>query len=598
MELKKRSEGTKKRLEEIKMILISSSVFNSSSLLLTFTNYTIYHMKILYSLLFLFISIQLVAQSTNYVANVANSVEPSTENVLVGHDAGYTIPARGYTFLGFGNTFVGTRAGYSSTWGIYNSFFGNKAGYSNTTGFYNIALGYYAGYSNTIGNTNIAIGVYAGYAGKTGGHNVMIGDSAGLNNLQSGNLFVGSKAGFANTTGYSNSFLGNNTGFSNTTGAFNTFLGEVAGRENTTGMANTFLGYQSGYSNTTGQSNVFIGHQAGYNNTTGIGNLFMGNQAGSNNNGSYNLFIGNGSGGGNTIGVGNTSIGDGAFINSTTGGNNTSIGRYAGINNTTGSNNTFIGVAATNPVGSGTLTNSTAIGYNASVTASNAMILGNTSVNVGIGNSAPGNKLEITKGSSNQSGLRFTNLTSASPATAFNQYKFLTVDANGDVVIGSVNSTAREGVAESFWQRTGKYLQSSKDDAVIIGSKVSQTPTGYKLFVEDGILTEKVKVAVKNTSEWSDYVFDNAYQLKELSEVEKFIQTNKHLPGVPSAGEVVEKGIDVAKMDAKLLEKIEELTLYSIQIEKEAKAEKQKNQQLRAEMDELKQLVKQLLDKK
>lgn len=91
----------------------------------------------------------------------------------------------------------------------------------------------------------------------------------------------------------------------------------------------------------------------------------------------------------------------------------------------------------------------------------------------------------------------------------------------------------------------------------------------YKLFVEKGILTEKVKVALKSTSEWSDYVFANDYKLKSLNEVEKYIAANKHLPDVPSAEEVVKEGIDMATMDAKLLQKIEELTLYTIQLKKE-----------------------------
>ena len=92
-----------------------------------------------------------------------------------------------------------------------------------------------------------------------------------------------------------------------------------------------------------------------------------------------------------------------------------------------------------------------------------------------------------------------------------------------------------------------------------------------KLFVEEGILTEKVKVAVKTSSEWSDYVFAKEYDLKPLSEVEAFINQNNHLPGVPSAQDVVDNGIDMAKMDAKLLEKIEELTLHLIEMDKKMK---------------------------
>jgi hypothetical protein len=185
------------------------------------------------------------------------------------------------------------------------------------------------------------------------------------------------------------------------------------------------------------------------------------------------------------------------------------------------------------------------------------------------------------------------NLTSNSPASATGQTKFLTVDGSGNVVLGSTTSGGRVGA--DLWQRNGIYLQSIDDNAVIIGQGISKTPADYNLFVSKGILTEKVKVAVKNASEWSDYVFMPDYKLAPLAEVASFIKQKGHLPGVPSASEVVERGVDVAKMDAKLLEKIEELTLYSIQLEKELKSMKQQQQ---AEIDELKKLVKQLIEQK
>ncbi len=95
-------------------------------------------------------------------------------------------------------------------------------------------------------------------------------------------------------------------------------------------------------------------------------------------------------------------------------------------------------------------------------------------------------------------------------------------------------------------------------------------PAGYKLYVQTGILTEKVKVALETTSDWADYVFDQNYKLLDLKDVKTFIGKNSHLPGVPSAQELVdEKGYDLSKMDAKLLEKIEELTLYMIQLSEE-----------------------------
>ncbi len=103
---------------------------------------------------------------------------------------------------------------------------------------------------------------------------------------------------------------------------------------------------------------------------------------------------------------------------------------------------------------------------------------------------------------------------------------------------------------------------------VKIGDYDAETPDGYKLYVSDGILAEKVKVSVKNTSDWADYVFADDYTLAELSEVEKFIEKEHHLPNIPSAEEMVKTGLDVAKTDALLLQKIEELTLYIIELNK------------------------------
>jgi hypothetical protein len=100
--------------------------------------------------------------------------------------------------------------------------------------------------------------------------------------------------------------------------------------------------------------------------------------------------------------------------------------------------------------------------------------------------------------------------------------------------------------------------------------RIGNVPTigDYKLYVERGILTERLKVSLKSSTDWSDYVFADDYKLKPLSEVETFLKKYKHLPNVPSADEVVASGIDVAQMDAKLLEKIEELTLYIINLNK------------------------------
>ena len=92
---------------------------------------------------------------------------------------------------------------------------------------------------------------------------------------------------------------------------------------------------------------------------------------------------------------------------------------------------------------------------------------------------------------------------------------------------------------------------------------------GYKLYVEQGILTEKVKVAVKDSKDWYDNVFERNYELISIQKLEKFIHDNKHLPDVPTTDEVLKNGLDLGKMNGLLLKKIEELTLYMISLKKD-----------------------------
>jgi hypothetical protein len=67
---------------------------------------------------------------------------------------------------------------------------------------------------------------------------------------------------------------------------------------------------------------------------------------------------------------------------------------------------------------------------------------------------------------------------------------------------------------------------------------------------------------------WSDFVFKSDYQLRSLKEVETFINENGHLPDIPSDEEVITNGVNVGEIQSKLLQKIEELTLYLIEMEK------------------------------
>lgn len=103
----------------------------------------------------------------------------------------------------------------------------------------------------------------------------------------------------------------------------------------------------------------------------------------------------------------------------------------------------------------------------------------------------------------------------------------------------------------------------------------------YKLWVQKGLVTEDLAFA--SIPEWADHVFNNNYALKTLADLEQFIKANEHLPGVPSAAALQQEGYTLQEINKVFMEKIEELTLYTIEQEKklaarEALVEKLKTQ--------------------
>ncbi len=94
-------------------------------------------------------------------------------------------------------------------------------------------------------------------------------------------------------------------------------------------------------------------------------------------------------------------------------------------------------------------------------------------------------------------------------------------------------------------------------------------PDGYRLAVDGKIICEELHVEMSQN--WPDYVFSDAYQLKSLEELKASIEQNHHLPGIPNARTVEENGLDMAAMMRLQMEKIEELTLYIIQLNERIK---------------------------
>ena len=179
--------------------------------------------------------------------------------------------------------------------------------------------------------------------------------------------------------------------------------------------------------------------------------------------------------------------------------------------------------------------------------------LGNTGI--GIGNATPQARLDLAGSFRYIDGFQGMG-------------RILVSDANGrarwtdpaSVGTGSVWNTSLNGNDISY----------TNGNVSIGTTKVTDGPTDFMLSVAGDMRAESMEVSLANT--WPDYVFDKDYSLNTLSELEKFIAKNKHLPNVPSASEVETNGINLGEMDAILLQKIEELTLYVIEQEKKIEA--------------------------
>jgi Repeat of unknown function (DUF5907) len=327
------------------------------------------------------------------------------------------------------------------------------------------------------------------------------------------------KSGFISAD---NTALGVNSLAANTTGSRNVSIGQNALAVNTTGGYNVAIGGVTLNANTTGYNNVAVGDGALVTNTSGHTNVAVG---------PYSLLL-------NTTGISNTASGTQALSSNTTGNYNVAAGRGALQFSTTGSNNVASGLQSMYSSSTG----DNNVAYGAYSLHSNSTGSSNTAIGYGTGEG-------ITTGSNNTIiGANVQGL----PANLSNNIiiadgsgnRRINVDASGNVGIGTTNTA----------------------------------DVNYKLFVETGIRTRKVKVDV---AAWPDYVFAPTYKLPSLNELEKFLLNNQHLPEVPSATEVEKNGIDLGNNQAILLKKVEELTLYMIDLNKKVEALAKENDELK-----------------
>ena len=436
------------------------------------------------------------------------------------------------------------------------------------------------------------------------------GGLAGIKNMGCCNAFFGYEAGRSNTTGSSNTFVGIGAGDFNQIGDENTYVGRFAGRLSL-GTKNTFLGAYAGYNNMAGSNNVFIGNLAG-NTETGSNKLYIENSVadsasaliygefdnkylrtsgrwdvnsasleesairgiktyapGSNEqtpaiygenaiDDNYGIGV---HGRGGAVGVYGQvdQLGEASYwgVYGRARGNNE--GTNIGVNGHAEFSKSAIGIAggaAGDSLNYGVYGQASGgqLGYGVYGIASGASVSNfagffegdeHVSGKVGIGTTVLSHKVTISSPDSNS--LRLLG-----PGD---------FQSKARITFGDVNRVYLEEDVDDALTIDGHSRTAIMGTAVTIGTK--DIATGYRLSVLGKVACEEVLVDLK--ADWPDYVFDKGYDLPSLK---THISENGHLPGVPSAEEIEEKGFEVGEMNRLLMEKVEELTLYILEQEK------------------------------
>ncbi len=143
-------------------------------------------------------------------------------------------------------------------------------------------------------------------------------------------------------------------------------------------------------------------------------------------------------------------------------------------------------------------------------------------------------------------------------------------------------------VLQPSWGNTGigTYTPNAKfhvNGNMLIGGNSANIKTGYSLSVDGKIVAEEVLVQLSTS--WPDYVFNKDYKLMPLKELEKSIRENNHLPNIPTAAEVEKEGITLGDMNKRLMEKVEELTLYIIDLDKKNNALTERMRKMESKMN-------------
>jgi trimeric autotransporter adhesin len=400
------------------------------------------------------------------------------------------------------------------------------------------------------------------------------------------------------TTGGGQDMSGDSGNNTDTGGWSNTKYGKNSLRHNKTGNKNSALGYNSLYYNTSGNRNTALGSRSGKQNN-GDGNVFLGFDAGSSaETGSNNIIIGcyadvPASHTSYHLNIGDIIFGD--LVNVKVGIGTIAPGGLLGLRDS----NTFLDVddlgnlTFTNRVGGETTTKTLA------ELSSQFANSDETDPIYSVWDKSTG--ISITE--SQISDLtRFTNADETDPvysewdkstgiSITESQISDLTRFTNADEtdpVYSEWDKSTGISITESQISDLTRFTNANEIDPEVGSNTTNSVPRWDGLALVTGAIYDdgngnitidgevKAKDIVVKTDVWADFVFKKDYNLMPLDEVKKFIDTNSHLPEIPSEKEAAEKGISVGSMQFKLLQKVEELTLYVIDMRSENDALKRR----------------------
>ncbi|MEO6038868.1 MAG: hypothetical protein ABIQ93_10675 [Saprospiraceae bacterium] len=212
---------------------------------------------------------------------------------------------------------------------------------------------------------------------------------------------------------------------------------------------------------------------------------------------------------------------------------------------------------------------------------------GKTYVNgrLGVGNVAPAEALDVTgnallSGNATVGGQTTTNsLAVTTNATVGGSTTTNSLAVTTGATVGTNLNVTNNSTTGSLNVTTNATVNGNATvlQKMSVGT-ATQSPT-YNLSVQGGIISDEVRVQLQP---WPDYVFEADYTLQPLSEVEKYVQEHKHLPGIVTAQEVAENGLDLGQSEKAQMEKIEELYLHLIAMEKRLNALEAENAALKA----------------